>query len=173
MVLNIIFFLNNPLSDKWNYGLSMLRKHKFKYLMILGSDDIISSNLLNRLINIMDNDNYDMCGLLDIYFYDINDDIGVHWTGYDEKSGRLGETVGAGRFYTKKLVEYFNYKLWTDGKNSVLDLDVSKRIKNFKIYSTNILHGEYIIDMKGGDEQITNFSFFKNCKKINIKNIKI
>jgi len=171
-----VYFKNKPLSNKWNYGVSLLKKYDFKYLVVLGSDDIISTNLLNRLIKIMDNNNYDVCGLKDIYFYDINDNIGVHWTGYNEKSGRLGETVGSGRFYTKKLIEYLNYKLWDDNKNNGLDINIFNKIKNikkFNIYTTQIINNEYLIDIKGGDEQITSFRYFKNFNKIDNLNIQI
>lgn len=157
---------NKPLSNKWNYGLSFLKKYDFKYLLVLGSDDIISSNLISRVYNELNSKNYEVGGIIDIYFYHLKENIGIYWPGYAKTTNRFGEPLGAGRFYSKKLLEDLNYRLWKDGLNSSLDSNVYSKIRNKKMFTTKMLENEYLIDIKGGDEQITSFNSFKNFEKV-------
>lgn len=164
---------NQPLSNKWNWGTQYLKNIDFEYCIILGSDDLISYNLLNRLIKIMDVNDYDVVGLLDIYFYELISKSGVYWPGYDKDNLRFGESIGAGRIYKKSLLEEFNYKLWYDYKNKSLDKNISERLMlgKKKVHVTKMLKNEYLIDIKGGDEQITPFDNFKNHKPVELSNI--
>jgi glycosyltransferase involved in cell wall biosynthesis len=151
---------NRPLSNKWNEGISKLRKYNFKYCTILGSDDFIDSKLLKRLISEMDSGEYDVGGIEDCYIHDMSSKKTIHWSGYPEGHERHGETVGCGRFYRNSIIEQFKYKLWSDGKNSGLDRNITNKTKDFKMLKTKLLTDEYMVDIKSMDEQITKFAAF-------------
>jgi len=59
---------NKPVSRKWNVGLQWLETQGVDYAMIVGSDDIISDDLLISLIRGMDKGS-DLIGIKDIYFF--------------------------------------------------------------------------------------------------------
>ena len=60
---------NKPVTEKWNKGFRYLHNEcNVEYGMIVGSDDIISSALMQNLIDAMEKD-YDLIGIRQIYFY--------------------------------------------------------------------------------------------------------
>ena len=166
-----VYMPNKPLSNKWNEGISKLRKYNFKYCTILGSDDFVDSKLLKRLIKEMDDGEYDGCGVEDCYVHDLSNNETIHWQGYPIGSEREGETVGCGRFYKRSIIEQFKYKLWDDNKNSGLDRNITSKIKHFKMFKTRLQDDEYMVDIKSPEDQITKFNAFKECSKKDLNSI--
>jgi hypothetical protein len=159
-----IFTKKNSLSNKWNVGIQQLKNYDYKYLLMLGSDDIISTNLICRLSKKID-EGYDMAGVADIFFFDIITRDLYYWGGYDGK--RKGESIGAGRIYSSKLIRKLEYQLWTNGLKRGLDLDIYNKLKNKKKYCSKIQDDEYLIDIKNNDDiQISKVpGRYKNLKK--------
>lgn len=60
--------INHPATAKFNTGVDYLMGLDCKYILISGSDDIISTTLLKRCITEMELD-YDLVGISSIYFY--------------------------------------------------------------------------------------------------------
>jgi hypothetical protein len=120
-------YKNFPVSNKWNFGSSLLEGIDFDYVLIIGSDDFIDSNLLIEYNKKM-KENYDQIGIIDLFVFDVPSDKLFYWGGYNEKSGRKGETVGLGRCLSKSLVEKLEYNLWEPGLNKGLDASMQKKI---------------------------------------------
>ena len=59
---------NKPVSDKWNHAFEYLRNIGVSYVLVLGSDDIISTDLLRR-IDEKAEQGYDLIGVKSVYFY--------------------------------------------------------------------------------------------------------
>ncbi len=156
-----VYAPNEVLSKKWNKGIEKLKIYDYDYCMILGSDDVISNNLLKRLHTEMDG--YDFGGLLDMYIYDLNEKKTYKWTGFKKNNRRYGEPIGAGRMFAKPFVERLNHRLWTRKKNYALDHNSYGILKklNPKIYTTKLQDGEYMVDIKGGNVQIWNMKKWK------------
>lgn len=166
-------YKNYPLSNKWNYGASLLKEIDFDYVIILGSDDFLDENLLisyhKKMIQ-----NYEFIGIKDLYFYDKIKDNLFYWPGYGKNSGRENETIGAGRCLSKSLIEKLSYSPWSDGLNSGLDasmqkkLNLIKELKIIKFYLSDI--NSFACDVKS-NVNITNLkTYMKDLTKINEEN---
>lgn len=86
---------NRPLGDKWNVGMKQALKKKWDYVMILGSDDIVSDSLLNVYKPYLGR--YYMFGVDSLYFYHKGEIIFFDY--------HLKMSVGAGRMLHRSLVE--------------------------------------------------------------------
>jgi hypothetical protein len=177
---NFIYLEHNnlPLSNKWNFGLSYCKNLNFDYLLIMGSDDILTSHILKQY-KIFINNSIDFMGITDMYIYDLLKKKFYYWNGYT--GARLNDTIGLGRCISKKIIQELDYKLWTDGLNKGLDgsmkikLDNLKKKINYKSVTVKCknLNG-MAVDIKGG-LNITDLNKFKNLKEIpqNYNNYKI
>lgn len=97
---------NEPLSEKWSYGLKKLKDIDFDYVVMMGSDDYFNNNLLKYIEN---NPGYDMLGFTDMYFLNQANEV-YYWEGY--KNQRRGEPAGAGKTYSKEFLERIDYNLF-------------------------------------------------------------
>jgi hypothetical protein len=149
-----VYAPNTPLSNKWNEGIKRLQNYDFKACMILGSDDIISTNLVKRFLKVIEL-GIEFTGVLDAYVYNIDKKEGVYWSGYT--NAREGESVGIGRTYSKKLISKLGYRLWSNDMNRCLDGNVQQRIKGCTKVITRMFDDEYLIDIKCDDCQITSY----------------
>lgn len=89
---------NRPVGYKWNEGMIQALKHEWDYVMILGSDDIVSDSLLDLYKPYMGK--YYMFGVDSCYFY--YKGAIKKFTGYADS---LNMSVGAGRMIHRSLVE--------------------------------------------------------------------
>jgi hypothetical protein len=138
-------YANEPLSKKWGFGLKAASKYDPDGVVTLGSDDLVSKNTIERYIKCIQNNEL-FLGFYDIYFYSKKHSL-IHWDGYGYSSinngmpGRTGETIGAGRFYSKHLLNYIEYNLWGDlSINSGLDFTASRTLEQHGILRTNRKH---------------------------------
>jgi len=156
-------YSNTPVSNKWNFGSSLLKEIDFDYVLIMGSDDFIDSNLLVEYNKKM-KEGYDLIGITDLFIYDTPTDKLFYWGGYDEKSGRKNETTGLGRCLSKSLVEKLNYNLWELGLNKGLDSSMQKKIRELvgvrSVTLTLKNNCGFACDIKG-DNNITPLDTFK------------
>ena len=157
-----VYAPNAPLSNKWNEGVKRLQNYDFKACMILGSDDIISTNLVKRMLRCIEL-GIEFTGVKDIYFYHYEKEEGFHWGGY--LKNRKGESIGAGRTYSKKLISKLGYRLWSNDLDRNLDGNVQQRLKGFTKVVTDMLPDEYLIDIKCNECQITGFERLSLCKQ--------
>jgi len=118
----------NITGDKWNKGLLYAKGLEWDYLLVLGSDDLVSINYFEDfLFNQMDKgEKYS--GLLDATAMDFNTKKSRYWEGY--KNYRLGEPIGCGRLIHRSIVEYFNYELFPKVSRGTIDLHSHNLIKS-------------------------------------------
>jgi hypothetical protein len=123
-----IEYENLPLSKKHNFLLSHSKNYDVDGVILIGSDDIISENTFDVYMDAIKND-VDFLGFTDLYMYDGNM---YYWSGYEKE--RIGETIGAGRFFSKKLLDTHNWDFWGDvSKNNGLDKIAYEKIKKINL----------------------------------------
>jgi hypothetical protein len=155
-------YKNEPLSEKWNYGLEQLKYIDFDAVIMMGSDDYFDERFLDFVrSNWRD---YDMIGFIDMYFKD-NQGVNFYWSGY--KSNRVGEPAGAGKVYSKEYLERINYNLFPNPSNRGLDgqawtvVNFTKARKFITSLKENKL---WLCDIKDGDG-ITPLSSIKGLER--------
>lgn len=118
---------NKPLGKKWNFGLQYAKNHDFDYLIIIGSDDIFSSDLWDyyRTLDVH------YFGILDIYF--LEDKKIKYCPGFMQN--RFGEPHGAGRAIHRSVLDACDWKLWDDEINIGLDASMTETLRRFKFES--------------------------------------
>jgi hypothetical protein len=165
-VINNGFFyevsVNKPLGLKFNNLIKIVKKIKCKYFMILGSDDILEEDYINKSLNLLKDKKYDVVGT-DTQVIHINKDI--YKRTYN---GHYNRTFGSGRIYRKKMAEKLNYNFFNENINKNLDRSVT-----FKIKKNNLKMGivdSNIISYYCEDNHITNYKYmyFNNNKMVKI-----
>jgi glycosyltransferase involved in cell wall biosynthesis len=120
---------NFPLSTKWQSGLEYARGFTPDYVLMLGSDDFICSNLLDTYTPEMEKGT-DLIGLLDCYFLDSRIDEFTHWIGY--RNSRRGESIGMARMLSKGLLDKIGWEVWMQPANRGLDSIMMRKLNSIK-----------------------------------------
>ena len=120
---------NTPLSYKWDNGLKYAKELNPDYVLMLGSDDFICSNLIDVYSKEMDKGT-DLIGLLDCYFFDARINELTHWLGY--RNHRRGESIGMARMLSKNLLDKLDWNVWNKPINRGLDSEMMKQVKSIK-----------------------------------------
>lgn len=144
-------YKNEPISEKWQYGLKQLKDVDFDAVIMMGSDNVMSQKTLLRIQEFL-RMGYDFIGFKDIYFWDRINNKNYYWAGYTNH--RKGESCGAGRVYSKKLLSKLNFSLWHGAKNSGLDGISWRRVKRLKPKSTILSCKQddlFLVDIKDGE----------------------
>lgn len=158
---------NDDLGHKMNVGVERALKIDFDYMMNLGSDDIITKELLDEYKEQMDN-NSPMFGITKVCFFDSKTK--------ELKEVDYGHLIGAGRMIRKDIIEKLavtndKVTMYDKGLKNGLDNNSRKRFMSVAMRELS-LNGNMIIDIKS-DENIWKFSDLKGeTKELNyIKNI--
>ena len=149
---------NFPLSQKHNHLFKTAKNYNPDVVILIGSDDLISKETFIKYKEFSEL-GLDYIGFKDLYMYD---GTLYYWGGYGEK--RNEETIGAGRFYSKNILDKCDWDLWGDSKiNKGLDAVAQTKIKRFKPKTEvlSCLNDSFIIvDIKTSNN-ITEISKFK------------
>ncbi len=130
---------NNLLGRKWNYGLRKAKGHDFDYLLILGSDNLISDCLIDRYKEY----DFDMIGVKDLYIFDSGSKKTKYFKGYSEEM-----SIGAGRLINRKVLNSVD-KLWGNWLKQGLDTNCSAKLKKEGFTEKVIeLNGSVVLDIK-------------------------
>lgn len=160
---------NQPLAQKVNLPLRAARTWGADYVLCVGSDDIISPELMELYIGAM-RKNADFIGVTDFYFYDTLTKTAAYWGGYREPF-RKGVTCGAGRVISKRLLDLWQWKIWETKHNSVLDTSIDEKLKAVEhkqcIFAMKD-YGVMAVDIKSSTN-MTPFKMWDNTKKIDAK----
>jgi len=156
---NYIEYPNAPLGAKANACLKAMQGH-VDYVLNLGSDNLISDSLMQAYIELM-KEGYDFIGIKDLYYYDHIHQRLIYWDGYG-KGKRWGESVGAGRVLSSRLLDTFNWKMWAPNVNTGLDFSMTQKLNgiNKKIISLKDTN-TFAVDIKDRDS-IGDFETFVN-----------
>jgi GT2 family glycosyltransferase len=164
-------YKNQPLSNKFNFGMQYFKDKNIDAVMILGTDNFVCTDLFKKYIKIIRN-KYDLVGVLDSHLYDTISDKMFYFPGYNNH--RTGETVGAGRVLSAKLLKKLKYTPWQNGLSRNLDGSMWEKLKNLNIkeYKISTKNNDYL--MLGVKTKIflTNIKNFKNKEKANKKLLK-
>jgi hypothetical protein len=143
---------NTPLGKKKNYGLKEASNFKWDYMIEIGSDDIVTDDLLDQYIEYYDK--YDAFGVQDICYVE---SVNLECRRFNSKLS----TYGAGRIISRKAIEKMQWKLWDDKINRGLDNDSIRNLKskNINYFKVPPMDDPGVIDVKS-DENIWKFNYF-------------
>lgn len=137
---------NKPLASKIQLMFEHAQTLEWDYVMIIGSDDVVSDNFL-RTYEWPMSLNIDAWGWGDCYFY--GDKRLYHWRGYDPE--KRFESIGAGRIFSRRLCEEVGWKFYENTSiNSGLDGQMTRTLNKsgFFIPFANMPRDVYMIDVK-------------------------
>jgi glycosyltransferase involved in cell wall biosynthesis len=148
--INHITQQNNPASRKWNTGVSYLMNQNLDYIIICGSDDIISTNLLKNIL-IETEKETDLIYLNIIYFYG----------GDGAFRGQLRrlttkQILGVGRTISRRVIKATG-TLWTRDRNWGMDGDCWKNISPH-VQTKAVVEG-VVVDVKTS-ENLNSMNFW-------------
>lgn len=126
---------NNPLGRKFNEGLRVFRGTDVDYVMVMGSDDIISNNLIEAYMPYMEK-RKDIIGILDIYFYDMIKKEMHYLPGYGlrkQDKHRKGEPLGLARCLSRDLIDKCHWQLWQNSVDKGLDWTMWMKLKRMRV----------------------------------------
>lgn len=98
---------NLPVSCKWAAVVKEASYLDFDFLVIVGSDDLLSLPLIQFYDKYYSRDSDFMLGLGDLYFYMMASAKSYHFHGYPTL-----QTIGAGRCISRKILEQINWAPW-------------------------------------------------------------
>jgi len=116
---------NRSMTSKWNTGFRWMRDQKVDYVIILGSDDIMSNDYLAKAIEKM-NEQPDMVYTRSIYFYSADRDHSGNLYRYTHEYG-----LGVGRCIRRNVMEEVGWTPYIRNINFGLDGELYRRIKPF------------------------------------------
>ena len=127
---------NQPMSNKWQHGLKMTKKYDPDAVIIMGSDDIITKEIINFYVEKI-NSGYLLVGIKDFYMYESNLKKLAHWRGYGKLNDahRMDETIGLGRCLARPLLDKIEFDVW-GGLELKRNLDgaMTNRLKEIGIF---------------------------------------
>jgi hypothetical protein len=156
---------NNPLSNKHNALIKKAQELNVDAVVLMGSDDIVDDNYWQWVLS-LSKDEPKLIGLKDLYFYST-----YKKELYYFDKNREGQSIGAGRFFSKLILDKMEWKLWDDGLPKSLDKNCSERLQmqgiGEEIYSMDELN-VFLVDVKH-TRSVTNQQIINNCEVINIE----
>lgn len=162
---------NDPLAAKVNQPVLIAKQLKVDYVLCLGSDDIISPELIFVYESYM-RKAIDFIAVTDFYFYDLASKKAAYWAGYTDK--RKGHTVGAGRLISSRLLGLWNWKPWDVKDSNGLDKSMQRKLKTTPhtsaIFSLKE-KGVYALDIKS-ETNVTPFKLWPNTELIPVDELK-
>lgn len=157
---------NNPLGGKLNFGLKACRSIPSDAVLMLGSDDILSSNLMLYYIQQL-NKGFDFIGFLDCYFMNLESGDMIYWKGY--RGQRSGEPIGAWRCLSRNLLDKLNWEAWDNQHHSV-DYTMWNKLNGVKKHIARCKDKFLLVDLKTS-ENVTKFRKFDNSEIVHTKTV--
>ncbi len=157
---------NEPLAAKVNATTYACKDLNVDYVLCVGSDDIISPELLNEYAIHMRN-GIDFIGVTDCYFYDTVSKKSLYWGGYREPY-RKGHTTGAFRALSARLLSQWDWMPWENKDSLVLDKSMQDklRVTNHTIHTFSMKEkGLFALDIKSSTN-MTPFEKWDNAEFI-------
>lgn len=171
-VFKYIEIPNEPLAAKVNASTYACKNLGVDYVLCLGSDDIMTPELLDEYAIHMRN-GVDFIGVTDFYFYDTVSGKSLYWGGYTE-AYRKGHTAGAARAISARLMNKWDWMPWENRDSLILDKSMQDKLKvtphtihTFSMKEKNL----FALDIKS-ETNMTPFAKWNNSEFIDTKIIK-
>lgn len=152
----VVMTPNNPLGLKWQRAVDCARIARPLYLIITGSDDIISSSFVTRNIALMENDDLgtiDMAAprtwlLLDAVALSDPQQSAFWQLSYKNSHHRL--PLGAGRIYSRAFLDKVSWQIFDCDLDRLLDDQGYNLLRhhNGTLYTTTLDDG-FVLSVKG------------------------
>lgn len=159
---NYIEYPNLPLASKLNALSREVERYDADAMMLVGSDNLISRDIIKYYMNQYGSATPEMIGMRGCYYYDVNTDTSYHLTDQPGESRKY--SMGAGRLFSKKVLEKTGYNLWDATPMAKgLDYSCSKRLEYLNINHKVITMeqaGGIVLDIKE-DESINPVSYLR------------
>ena len=139
--INHVTHDNHPVTAKFNRGCEWVKKQGFDYMIIMGSDDIMSTDTLQRLMEDM-NKGYQMIGINSIYFYGAE---GSHRGKLVHLKGE--RLLGTCKCIRRDILKEVNWKPWHREKSWGMDALVTQSIAPY-VKSKSIISDTIVCDVK-------------------------
>jgi len=155
---------NDPLSDKHDAMITKAKELDVDGVVLMGSDDIVSDSYWDWVYSLDSNAKY-LQGLKDIYFYSTKHKQLYYWAGY--RNGK--QIAGAGRFFSRFILDKMDWQLWDSGLQKGLDTNCSSLLLKKGIKEKSVTMQEInaiLVDVKH-EYSITNLAIVNNCEKVN------
>jgi hypothetical protein len=164
-----------PLDKKYDDGFVYSQRFNPDMVALVGSDDFITKNYFEYASEIISSGD-DMVGILDCYLSDIVSRKIWYWGGYTGE--RKGDSIGAGRIYSKKILQEMKWKPFQDNGYHNYDRDDERsenKVKNIggnihNINMSNIGCRYWNIKMNNSISKIEQFIWEDNICTIPSKN---
>ena len=120
---------NIPVSAKWDVGCTYLRELAVDYVIVLGADDILSTDCLRNIIKEMNN-GIDLIGIKKIYIYACDGDLRGHLRMVTSRG-----FLGVAKTINKRVLDAVDWKPWADkcprgfGMDALLSRNISPHIQ--------------------------------------------
>jgi len=155
---------NQPLSQKFNALFEATKPHDPDLVILTGSDDLISPEIVQYYINNVKPTHTNLVGLKDLYFYSISQDQTLYFGGYNSLGYKNApRSIGAGRCFSREVLERMDFRPWQAEKlNRGLDSSSTKQMKRRGIGEDIITMadaGGCAVDIKHPHVSLTNWKF--------------
>ena len=133
---------NDPLGNKWNEAFRQLKGLDFDYVLIVGSDDFVSSNAIDFYLNEANRDVYEFS---DIFICDELNKESIYLNEIDN--------CGAGMLIKREFIELMNFEPVPNHIKKGLDRNIKEHLKKYgaKVsYVSYALNRFALIDIKNG-----------------------
>lgn len=162
---------NEPLYQKWNVAVQSSRGWRPDHVLLMGSDDIMDAIMMGNYIEPMRN-RIDFIGCTDWMFYDIESENAIYWGGYKE-AFRKGQTVGAGRMFSRRLLNRIDWQPWQSPVGGEgMDGTMMRKLSNYSYTKRTFKMGLGMgLDIKSSTN-ITPFKMWPNSFRVRPELIK-
>lgn len=110
---NYVEFPNEPLSQKFNHVFESAKQFNPDLIILVGSDDLVSYEVIDWYSRNVPRDCKDLVGLKDLYFYGIQDGDTILFEGYIAMGyGKAPRTIGAGRCFSRYILDTMEWRPW-------------------------------------------------------------
>jgi len=131
---------NYPLTGKFNTACEAL-KGRVDYVMVMGSDNLISTMSFNRVIQEAER-GIDLIGFNDVYFYGLDDIYAGKLFHFKHT-----EVLGVGRTIKASILDKFKWRPWVKDADRGIDRRMLNEVT--PLAKTNVLlRGGAVIDLK-------------------------
>jgi len=145
--------VNIPVSEKWNTACGYMRKLGVDYIIVMGSDDIFSTECLRNIIIEMEND-IDLIGIKTLYVYDADGKYRGTLKHITSKN-----FFGVGKTINRRVLDAVDWRPWTYhaprswGMDAICSRNIAPHVK-----TTAVVEG-VIVDCKT-KESLNKFTMF-------------